>query len=74
MRSFETRDVEEVSDPPVASIQDVLHIAAANYANRRRDDTRRYRRELQLKPIIFPHESHVWLAHYEGFKAGAGIS
>lgn len=47
--------------------RDRLHVAAAAYAHKRRE----LARQMPNQPVYTKmEEQYVWLAHYEGFRAG----
>jgi hypothetical protein len=50
--------------------EEQLHLAAAKYANDRRQEAIDYRIKKGLKSVDTDVGQHKWLAHYEGFRAG----
>jgi len=51
--------------------EDNLHLEACAYANKRKEERLVYRREKKLKPLNDDRNNDLWLAHYEGYRAGA---
>jgi hypothetical protein len=47
-----------------------LHVDAARWASEWRAQSIAYRKERGMKPFDIDPDQHLWLAHYEGFKAG----
>lgn len=48
-----------------------LHLAAAKYATDKGTESFNYRKKMKLKPFdLYSKNQDIWVAHYEGFKAG----
>ena len=51
-------------------VDDKLHVAAAAYANGRLEAARAHRKLHNEPKITRTLEGEIWVAHYEGYKAG----